>query len=148
MAKKRKLTIKQQAFADYYIELGNATQAAIKAGYSKRSARQIGEQNLSKHDIKVYIEKRMEELKTERVADQQEILETLTAVIRGEALGTELVGKGKGKQEVQQEPPSVADKIRAAELLGKRYAMWTEKVEQTNTNIEIVVGEWDEEDGD
>lgn len=124
---KRKLTIKQQAFADFYVELGNAEQAALKAGYSKNYARGQSYKLLANVGIKAYIEKRMEELKTERVADQQEILETLTAVIRGEAKGTELVGKGKGKQAVQQEPPSVSDKIRAAELLGKRYVMWTEK---------------------
>lgn len=127
MARKRKLTIKQQAFADYYIETGNATKSAIKAGYSKKYANTNANKLLQNTTILSYIDKRMEELKTERVADQQEILETLTAVIRGEATGTELVGKGKGRQEVQQEPPSVSDKIRAAELLGKRYAMWTEK---------------------
>lgn len=127
MSRKRKLTIKQQAFADFYIELGNAYQAAKKAGYSENYAKAQSHKMLENVGVNSYIEKRMEEIKTERVADQQEILETLTAVIRGEAKGTELVGKGKGRQEVQQEPPSVTDKIRAAELLGKRYAMWTEK---------------------
>lgn len=128
----KKLTIKQQKFADYYIESGNATQAAIRAGYSKRSARQIADENLAKPYIKAYIDKRMEELQSERIASQQEILEFLTAVIRGEATGTELVGKGKGYQEVQQEPPSLAEKTKAAELLGKRYAMWTEKQQVEN----------------
>src|SRR5690625_1440575 len=123
----KKLTIKQQKFADYYIESGNATQAAIRAGYSKRSARQIADENLAKPYIKAYIDKRMEELQSERIASQQEIVEFLTAVIGGEATGTEIVGKGKGYQEVQQEPPSLAEKTKAAELLGKRYAMWTEK---------------------
>lgn len=138
MSKKRRLTVKQQKFADYYIELGNATESAVKAGYSKKTARSIGQENLTKPDIKAYIEKRMEELKSERVADQQEILEYLTSVMRGEATGTELVGKGKGYQEVQQEPPSIAEKTKAAELLGKRYMMWTEK-HQVDGDVKVQI---------
>ncbi|MFJ6207329.1 terminase small subunit [Lysinibacillus sp. NPDC092081] len=68
MGKVKKLTLKQQAFADFYIELGNATQAAIKAGYSQKTAYSIGDENLRKPEIKSYIEKRMEELIYERVA--------------------------------------------------------------------------------
>lgn len=127
MSRKRRLTVRQQRFAENYIELGNAEQAAIKAGYSKRYARGNAHKLVANSGIKEYIDKRIEELKNERVADQQEILEFLTAVIRGEATGTELVGKGKGYQEVRQEPPTVSDKTKAAELLGKRYMMWTEK---------------------
>lgn len=123
----KKLTLKQQAFADYYIELGNATQAAIQAGYSKRSARQIGEQNLTKHDIKTYIEIRMEELKSERVADQQEILEYLTSVLRGEQTEEILRGVGEGAQTIDDIDVGAKDRIKAAEMLGKRYAMWTDK---------------------
>lgn len=138
MSKKRKLTVKQQAFADYYVELGNAEQAALKAGYSKNYARGQSYKLLANVGIKSYIEKRQEELKSERVADQQEILEFLTSVIRGEATGTELVGKGKGKQEVQQEPPSVAEKTKAAELLGKRFLMWTEK-HQVEGDMQVTI---------
>ena len=79
-----KLTAKQQKFADYYIELGNAAEAARKAGYSKRTARSIGQENLTKPDVKGYISKRLEELANERVADQQEVLEFLTRLIRRE----------------------------------------------------------------
>ncbi|QBK26732.1 terminase small subunit [Ureibacillus thermophilus] len=142
----RKLTPKQQAFADYYIELGNATQAAIKAGYSKRSARQIGEQNLSKHDIKAYIDARMKELKSQRIADQQEILETLTSVLRGEARAATLVGVGGGEEEINTEmPPTMSERIKAAELLGKRYAMWTDK---QDVNVQGAVTFVDDISGD
>lgn len=79
-----KLTAKQQKFADYYIELGNAAEAARKAGYSKRTARSIGQENLTKPDVKEYISKRLEELANERVADQQEVLEFLTRLVRRE----------------------------------------------------------------
>ena len=79
-----KMTAKQQKFADYYIELGNAAEAARKAGYSKRTARSIGQENLTKPDVKEYISKRLEELANERVADQQEVLEFLTRLMRRE----------------------------------------------------------------
>lgn len=126
----KKLTPKQQAFADFYIELGNATQAAIKAGYSKKTAYSIGEENLRKPDIKAYIEQRMEELKTERVADQQEILETLTSVLRGESRAATLIGLGGGEEMIERDmPPTMSERIKAAELLGKRYRMWTDKVD-------------------
>lgn len=127
-----KLTPKQQAFADYYIELGNASEAAKQAGYSARSARQIGEQNLSKHDIKAYIESRMKELQSARIVDQQEVLETISRIIRGEEEGTALVGIGKGAQTVESVPPTVAEKLKAAETMGKLFGLWTEKVQVEN----------------
>ncbi|MBM7631746.1 terminase small subunit [Geomicrobium sediminis] len=65
-----KMTEKQRRFADYYIESGNATEAAIKAGYSKKTARSVGSENLTKPDISVYIENRLEELASERIADR------------------------------------------------------------------------------
>jgi len=139
----KKLTVKQQAFADYYIELGNATEAAIKAGYSKKAAKEIASENLTKPNIKNYIDERMEQLKSERVADQQEILETLTAVLRGEMTSAVLRGIGEGAQTIDEDmPPTTAERIRAAELLGKRYRMWTDKVDiehsgETNHNIDL-----------
>lgn len=125
--KKRKLTVKQQKFADYYVELGNAEQAALKAGYSKNYARGQSYKLLANVGVKSYIEKRMEELKTERVADQQEILEFLTAVVRGEVAEPVAVLDGDGRQKVVNLQPSVQTRRSAAVDLGKRYAMWTEK---------------------
>lgn len=141
----KKLTIKQQAFADYYIEYGNATQAAIQAGYSKKYANTNASKLLQNTTIKAYIDKRMEELKSERVADQQEVLEYLTSILRGEQTEETLRGVGEGAQTIDDIDVSAKDRIKAAELLGKRYAMWTDKVDQTNTNIEINVGEWDDD---
>lgn len=122
-----KLTVKQQRFADYYIELGNATEAAKKAGYSVRSARQIGEQNLSKHDIRAYIDERMAELESERVADQQEVMEFLTAVMRGEVDEPVPLLDGEGTQRMVLVRPSAQTRRAAAVDIGKRYGMWTEK---------------------
>ncbi len=127
-----KLTEKQRRFADEYIRLGEATQAAINAGYSTKTARSIGHENLTKPDIKAYIDNRLNELKKESIAEQDEILQFLTKVLRGEARGTELVGLGMGEQSVDQVPPTIAEKTKAAELLGKRYTMWTEKQQVEN----------------
>lgn len=135
----QKLNIKQQAFADYYIELGNAVEAAVKAGYSKNYANSQSYKLLENVGVKAYIENRMEELKSERVADQQEILELLTAVARGQTRAATLIGLGGGEENITEEmPPTMAERIKAAELLGKRYAMWTDK-QQIEGAIPIVI---------
>lgn len=87
----RKLNPKQQALADYCIELGNAEEAALKAGYSKAYARGKAYTLLANVGIKVYIDNRLEEIKSERVADQQEIMEYLTAIMRGETTSIDVV---------------------------------------------------------
>lgn len=128
-----KLTIKQHAFADAYIELGNATQAYLKAYPNVKketTASANGSRMLGNAKVKAYIDERLEQLKSERVADQQEILETLTAVLRGEMTSAILRGIGEGAQTIDEDmPPTTAERIRAAELLGKRYRMWTDKVD-------------------
>ncbi|PZX07913.1 phage terminase small subunit [Psychrobacillus insolitus] len=123
----RKLNPKQQAFADHYIEIGSAEEAALKAGYSKAYARGKAYTLLANVGIKKYIENRMEELKSERVANQQEILEYLTSIMRGQQQEEVLRGIGEGAQTVDDIDVSAKDRIKAAEMLGKRYAMWTEK---------------------
>lgn len=124
-----KLTVKQQKFADEYIRLGEVTKAAINAGYSTKSAYAVGSENLKKPSIKAYIDKRLEELKKESIAEQDEILQYLTSVMRGEMKEQILVGQGMGYQEIDSMDVGAKDRIKAAELLGKRYRMWTEKVE-------------------
>lgn len=82
----RKLTPKQQEFADEYIKTGNAMQSAITAGYSKNYAKAQSSKMLENVGIKSYIDTRLEELKSERVADQQEVLEFLTRILRREEI--------------------------------------------------------------
>lgn len=124
-----KLTEKQKRFADEYIISGNATQAAIKAGYSKKTAAVIGTENLIKPNIKNYIDERLEELKSERTADAQEVLEYLTSVMRGNETEEVLIGVGEGMQSTIQKEVGAKDRLKAAELLGKRHALFTEKQE-------------------
>lgn len=78
------LTPKQKAFADEYIKCGNATQAARKAGYSERAARQIATENLTKPSISEYIGIRMKQIDDERVASADEVMRFFSSVMRGE----------------------------------------------------------------
>lgn len=127
-----KLTIKQQRFADEYIISGNATAAAIMAGYAERAAYQQGAENLKKPHIKTYIDERLEAINSAKIADQTEVLQYLTAVMRGETVATEVVVEGEGDgvshARLINKTPNEKERIRAAELLGKRYGAFTDKV--------------------
>lgn len=140
-----KLTEKQKRFADEYIISGNATQSAIKAGYSKKTAAVIGTENLTKPNIKNYIDERLEELKSERTADAQEVLEYLTSVMRGNETEEVLIGVGEGMQSTIQKEVGAKDRLKAAELLGKRFALFTDKTEVAVSEIPTFV---DDIDGD
>ncbi len=127
------LTKKQRRFADEYLIDLNATQAAIRAGYSEKTAGSIGQENLKKPEIKIYIEEQLERLHNERTADAQEVIEYLTSVLRGESEGEELVnefeGDGISHAARVTKKPSEKDKLRAAELLGKRFGIFTDKID-------------------
>lgn len=143
-----KLTEKQKRFADEYIISGNATQSAIKAGYSKKTAAVIGTENLIKPNIKNYIDERLEELKSERTADAQEVLEYLTSVMRGNETEEVLIGIGEGVQSTVQKEVGAKDRLKAAELLGKRFALFTDKTEVSVSEIPTFVDDIDgDEDG-
>lgn len=118
----KKLTPKQKAFADYYIELGNATEAARRAGYKKPNVQ--GSQNLEKLSVKSYIEERIKVLDEKRIAKGEEVLQYLTKVMRGE------------EKDQFGLDASLQDRTKAAELLGKRYRLFVDKVEKdTNLNV-------------
>ncbi|WP_060790257.1 terminase small subunit [Finegoldia magna] len=123
----KKLTIKQKKFADEYIISGNATQAAIKAGYKNDVS---GRENLQKPTIKNYIDERMKELEQEAIANQTEVLKFLTSIMRGEQTEQTLISDGSEQgQRITNIEVSAKDRIKAAELLGKRYGSWTDKVD-------------------
>ena len=138
-----RMTEKQKRFCDFYIETGNAKEAAIRAGYSEKTAKQIGQENLTKPDLRAYIDERLAELKNERTADAQEVLEYLPAVMRGEYKEATLIGVGEGAQAVVDIDVGAKDRLKAAELLGKRHALFTDKVDLQTGDIVIKVGEWD-----
>ena len=130
-----KMTLKQQRFADEYIITGNATQAAIKAGYSQKYANTNANKLLQNTTIKNYIDERLEKLESEKIATQEEVLQYLTSVMRGEKTEPLLVLDGEGTQKVIQAVPNVQSRTRAAELLGKRYGTFTDRVD-INAQIE------------
>ena len=140
------LTAKQQRFCDEYLVDLNATQAAIRAGYSEKTARVIGQENLLKPAIKEYIAKRMAEKEATLIADQDEILKYLTAVLRGESQSSVLARSMFGADEVIAKPPDEKERLKAAELLGKRYSLFTDKVQQeVDMDLTITVDYGDDE---
>ena len=137
-----KLNIKQKAFADYFIETGNAYQSAIKAGYSENYAKGNVIKLLENESVKKYIEEKMKEIESERIAKAEEVLAFLSASLRGEVLeeviATETV-EGMVKPVILKKQLSAKDRIKAAELLGKRYALFTEKVDlEGNVGVTII----------
>lgn len=115
-----KLTAKQKKFADNYIKTGNATQSAIDAGYSKKTAKSVGSENLTKPDIKAYIAEKMREIESDRIMGAQEALEFLTNVVRGKELETKVVTTQYDVNTVKV-PADVKTKISAAKEILKRY---------------------------
>lgn len=142
---KVKMTRKQKRFCDEYIITLNGTQAAIKAGYSKKSANVIGSENLSKPYIAEYINKRLDELEEKTVMKQKEVMQRLTKIGRRDETETIVVtvknrrsfydGNGKKVIEETEEPMLVnipaklSDTNKALELMGRRYALFTDKLD-------------------
>lgn len=137
----KKLRIQWKKFADEYIKSGNVYQSAINAGYSENYAKTNACKLLEKDSIKAYIDDRMKKLEEEAIADQSEILRYLTRIIRDEEREEVLVNVGNFEQERQEIKISAKDKIKAAELLGKRYGSWTDKVDMTLEVPTIISGD-------
>ncbi|RHQ56460.1 terminase small subunit [Dorea sp. AF24-7LB] len=145
------MTEKQKRFCDEYLIDCNATRA-YKAVYKNIKndgvARRNGSRLLTNADIKKYIDARMEELHNEKTADVQEVIEYLSAVLRGESTAQEIVvvgtGDGCSKAKTVEKAPSEKERLKAAELLGKRYALFTDRVDMDtdmDLNITIDYGE-------
>lgn len=111
------MTPKQKKFCDEYIKSGNAKQSAIKAGYSPKTAKSIGQENLTKPDLKAYIDQRLKELSNHQILSAAEVLEYLSRVVAGKE--TEYVATSKGV--FPDVPVSAKDRISAAKELLKRY---------------------------
>jgi len=159
-----RMTEKQQRFCDEYLIDLNGTQAAIRAGYSKKTAAVIATENLRKPNIQEYIEKRMAEKEESLIAKQNEVMKYLTSVMRRELKESIVVtlqnktekwvkdedtGKLK-KQTITEESPAVveipaklSDANKAAELLGKAYAMFTEKIDSEEKVKVTIVDDMD-----
>lgn len=143
---------RQKRFADEYIRTANKHQSAIRAGYSEKYARTSSHKLLENKSIKDYIEARFKELEKQSIAQQDEVLQYLTAVMRGEQEDEEniVVNKGDFISDVEKhtKKADTAQRTKAAELLGKRYAIFTDKQEITQRNIDINIGEYDDDSED
>lgn len=138
------MTEKQKRFCDEYLIDLNATQAAIRAGYSERTAYRTGADNLIKPQVKEYISARMEEKEKELIADQDEVLKYLTSVLRGESQSeivvVENVGDFRSEARAMQKAPDEKERLKAAELLGKRYGLYTDRVDlDADTELHVTI---------
>ena len=142
-----KLNARQKSFCEFYVASGNATESAIKAGYSKKTADRIASENLRKLELKKYINEIMQKLESERIASAEEVLQNLTAMMRGEIQEEVVVVEGEGdgvsSARIMKKQVSAKERIKAAELLGKRHALFTDKTKIEGTLPVMIVGEDD-----
>lgn len=161
-----KMTAKQMRFCDEYLIDLNATQAAIRAGYSEKTAKAIGSENLTKPYIREYIDQRLAEIEDALVAKQDEVMKYLTSVMRREKKEHVVVTLSKEtstyvpddegkmrKQTIKEEIPKVVeiptpvkDSNKAAELLGRAYGIYTDKVDVEGAIPVVISGADDLED--
>lgn len=129
-----KLTEKQRRFVDYYIETGNASEAARRAGYSEKTAGWIGQENLQKPTIKAAVDARLRELEGKRIAKADEVMQFLTSTLRGEVKEERIVvegtGEGRSDARIIKVQVSARDRLEAAKSLLKRYPMQLDAKEQ------------------
>lgn len=147
-----KLTERQKAFCDYYIETLNATESYQRAGYkvkSEKVARANASRLLANANVRKYIEERMAQKNKERIASQDEVLEFLTRVMRGEETEETVVVENKGdfisEAKIVKKQVAAKERVKAAELLGKRYMLFTDKVDVSG-NLGVVIVDDIEED--
>lgn len=121
-----KLKPKELIFVEEWLKTTNATQSAIKAGYSERTAYSAGSRLLKKVDVRQYIDERLAEMQESSIADTNEVMQFLSSTMRGD------IPDQFGLD------PALNDRIKAAELLGKRYKMFTDKQEISGADGEPI----------
>lgn len=143
------MRIQWKKFADEYIELGNAYQAAINAGYSENYAKAQSSKLLENVVIKTYIDNRLKEIDSKKIISQKEIMELLSSIARGESTEQTLIGVGEGRQEVIETRTTDKDRMKAMDMLMKRFGMQYSdleikkqetQIQKTKTEIEIMKG--------
>ena len=132
------LNEKQQRFADEYLIDLNATRAAIRAGYSEKTAYSQGERLLRHAEVKTYIREKMEERKEDAIASADEVMRYLTSVIRGKSRSHVLAKDELGAERIIEKPPDEKERLKAAELMGKRHQLFTDKV-KVDGNMPVMI---------
>lgn len=137
------LNAKQKKFVDEYIKDLNATQAALRAGYAKKSARQQANRMLTKDHIKSAIQEQVDSMHSESIADATEVMEFLSKTMRGEITTEELTNTGS----VVDVTPALPQRIKAAELIGKRHSLFTDNLNvNSKSDVEIDIGGYEDDD--
>ena len=146
------MTEKQKLFCDEYLIDLNATQAAIRAGYSEKYAHTNASKLLRNTTIREYIENRIAEKEDKLIAKQNEVLKYLTSVMRGESKSeivvVENIGDYMSEARTMEKAPDEKERLKAAELLGKAHMMFSERIQQDidmELNINVDYGEENEE---
>lgn len=132
------MNARQKRFCDEYLIDCNATQAAIRSGYSPKTAKVTGAKMLTNANLKAYIDEQLERIHNEKTADAQEVLEYLTAVMRGQHTEQTLQLIGDGVQKIADIDVSAKERLKAAELIGKRYGMFKDNVNLGESRVIIV----------
>lgn len=145
-----RMTAKQRRFCDEYLIDLNATQAALRAGYSPKTAHVIAAENMTKPAIKAFIEKRMAEKEDELIANQDEVLRYWTSVMRGQSRAEIVVVESTGdfttKARRMEKAPDEKERLEASKQLGKRYGLLTEQIKaDVDTELTIKIDYGDEE---
>lgn len=152
------LNDREKLFVEYYIKIGEAYPAALEAGYKKSTALNASkwinpdllknpnekERKKYKPEIRAAIDERMKEKESELIADQDEVLKYLTSVMRGKSNASVLARDEVGADRVIEKPPDEKERLKAAELLGKRYGLYTDRIEQEvdmDLNITVDYGD-------
>lgn len=138
MSGPRKLTERQRRFCEEYLIDGNASQAAIRAGYSKRNSTVVSTTLMKNPQVQAHLKALLDELHSAKVANAQEVLEYLTSIMRGEQREQTLQLIGDGMQDITAIDVAAKDRLKAAELLGKRYGIFKENVGVTMDAVVIV----------
>jgi phage terminase small subunit len=128
---------RQKRFADFYIESGNITDSAIRAGYSENYANAQSYKLLENVGIKAYIDEQLKLLADKRIMNAEEVMRLLTSIARNEEKEEVVVFGDKGP-ELTQKGMSAKDRLKALELIGKRYTLWTDKT-QLEGNIGVTI---------
>ena len=145
------MTDNQQIFCDEYLIDRNATRA-YKAAYprikSNRTAESAGNRMLRNVEVKNYIDEQLEKLHDEKTADAKEVIEYLTSVMRGESSAEIVVVEGEGDgcscAKKVQKAPDEKERLKAAEMLGKRFGLFTDKVNVEGNSKVVIVDDLDE----
>lgn len=141
------MTAKQKRFCDEYLVDCNAKQAALRAGYSQKTAYAIGLNLLKKPELRAYIDEQLEQLHSKNIADSQEVLEYLTSVMRGEHKEQTMQLIGDGVQKIADIDVSAKERLKAAELIGKRYGLFKDNIDIGGAVPVVISGSDELEDG-